>query len=68
MELSKDTLIKDVLEYGDPEAIVDVLQGYGMHCIGCALAHGETLEDAAAVHGVNPDEIIAKIKEVCDKN
>ncbi len=67
MELTKDTLIKDVLAFGDPEAIVDVLQSYGMHCIGCALAHGETLEDAAAVHGVNPDEIIAKIKEVCGK-
>ena len=67
MELTKDTLIKDVLTFGDPEAIEDVLQSYGMHCIGCALAHGETLEDAAAVHGVNPDEIIAKIKEVCGK-
>ena len=68
MELNKDTLIRDVIEYGNPEAIVEVLMSYGMHCIGCAMAHGETLEDAAAVHGVDPDEIIAKIKEVCDKN
>lgn len=67
MELTKDTMIRDVLEYGDPEKIVEVLQrDFGMHCIGCALAHGETLEDAAAVHGVSPDVVIAAIKKVCE--
>ena len=68
MELTKDTLIRDVLEFGDPEKIVEVLQrDFGMHCIGCALAHGETLEDAAAVHGVTPDVVIDAIKKVCEE-
>ena len=66
MELTKDTLIGDVLELGDPEKIVAVLQSFGMHCIGCALAHGETIEDAAAVHGVSPEVIIDAIKKVCE--
>ena len=33
----------------------------GMHCLGCPSARGETLEDACAVHGVDADEMVAKI-------
>ena len=34
-----------------------------MHCIGCPSAQGESLEEAALVHGLDPDEITAKINE-----
>ena len=32
-----------------------------MHCFGCAMARGETVEDAAAVHGVDVDELVANL-------
>lgn len=35
-----------------------VLQGFGMHCLGCAIAHGETIEQAAEVHGVDIDVML----------
>ena len=36
----------------------------GMHCLGCPSAQGETLEEAAMVHGINADDLMAKIAAV----
>ena len=30
----------------------------GMHCLGCMMAHGETLEQACAVHGIDCDALV----------
>ena len=43
--------------------IIDIINVEGMHCIGCPSAQGESLEEAALVHGLDPDEITAKINE-----
>ena len=37
-------------------------QELGMHCLGCALATSESLEQACAAHGVDPDEFIVELK------
>ena len=34
-----------------------------MHCMGCALASGETVEQACYVHEVDPDAFLEKLKE-----
>ena len=31
---------------------------YGMHCLGCALAHGETIAEAADVHGADLEKML----------
>ena len=36
----------------------------GMHCIGCPSAQGETLDEAAMVHGMNADELVVNVNEV----
>ena len=61
--ITKDMLIADALRQGNTEAMAEVLYSFGMHCLGCALAHGETIEQAAAVHGVNPEEMVAALNE-----
>ena len=33
----------------------------GMHCIGCPASMGETLEEAAMVHGVDVDELMEHV-------
>ena len=33
----------------------------GMHCLGCPSARNESVAQACMVHGVNPDELIAKL-------
>ena len=32
-----------------------------MHCIGCPSSIGESLEQAAMVHGMDPDALVDKI-------
>ena len=44
MEITRDMLISDIIEQY-PQA-VPAFMAIGMHCIGCALASGETLEEA----------------------
>ena len=57
--ITKDTTIGDVLSI-KPEA-VPVLMEIGMHCIGCPASRGETVEEAAMVHGVNVDELLSRM-------
>jgi len=45
-----------------PEA-ARVLQKFGMHCIGCAVASGESLEAAARVHGIDLQELLKALQE-----
>lgn len=60
MEITRETLISEIVENA-PQAM-PVFQSIGMHCMGCALASGENLEQACAVHGVDPDEFIITLK------
>ncbi|MBQ2712928.1 MAG: DUF1858 domain-containing protein [Clostridia bacterium] len=59
MEITKDMLIADLLR-AKPEA-ADVLMASGMHCLGCAMAHGESIEGACMVHGIDVEELLARI-------
>ena len=61
MELTRDTLISDIV-LNCPEAM-PAFQSIGMHCMGCAMASGESLEQACAAHGVDPDSFIIALKE-----
>ena len=60
-KITKDTLIADCLQI-NPNA-VEILQAAGMHCFDCAMAHGETIEEAVAVHGEDLDKLLAKLNE-----
>lgn len=64
MIITPDTLIGDIIE-GDVniEAVANVLTSVGMHCLGCAIAHGETVGEAAEVHNVDVNELIARLNE-----
>jgi len=61
MQITKDTVIGDILEI-DVE-LARFLFEIGMHCVGCPSARAETLEEACAVHGVNPDELVKKMND-----
>lgn len=57
--ITKDTLIADIVNI-NPES-VEILQRYGMHCLGCALAHMETLEEAVNAHGAELDKLLDEL-------
>lgn len=59
MQISKDTVIGTILDSA-PETAPFFLE-MGMHCLGCPASRGETVEQACMVHGVNADELVAKI-------
>ena len=61
MKVTKNSIIGDVLDY-DRETAPFFLE-MGMHCLGCPSARGESIEEACAVHGVDADELVAKLNE-----
>ena len=59
MEVTKDTIIGEILDYD-----VETAQFFfeiGMHCLGCPSSRGESIEMACAVHGTDADELVEKI-------
>ena len=58
-EVTKDTIISEVMMNAPQTA--PMFQAIGMHCLGCAMATGESVEDACMVHGVDPDEFLANL-------
>lgn len=63
--ITKDTIIGEILDLDETTA--PYFLEMGMHCLGCPSARGETLEQACAVHGVDPDELVNKINEHLSK-
>ena len=60
-KITADTLIIDVLQL-NPNA-PEILLGYGMHCLGCAIAHGETIGEAAQVHGIDVNDLLRDLNK-----
>lgn len=60
-QVNKDSIIGDILDY-DKDTGVFFLE-MGMHCLGCPMSRGESIEEACGVHNVNPDDIVAKINK-----
>lgn len=59
MEITKDTIIGDVLDaYPDTAPLFLEI---GMHCLGCPASRGESIADACAVHGTDADELVEKL-------
>ena len=60
-KIEKTTIIGDVLDIAPETA--PLFMAIGMHCLGCMAAHGETLEQACAVHGVDADALAAELND-----
>mgnify|MGYP005777135247 FL=1 len=60
-KITKDTLIVDCLKINPNSA--EILQSVGMHCIGCAMDYGETIEEAVFVHGNDLDKLLERLNE-----
>ena len=58
--VTKDTTIGDVIQID--AGVIPILMGAGMHCVGCPSSAGETLEEAAMVHGIDSDMLVEEIQ------
>ncbi len=61
MTITKDMLIGELLQLD--AGVAPVLMGAGMHCVGCPASQAESLEEAAFVHGIDPDALLAAVNE-----
>ena len=61
-KITKEMTIGEILR-PNPE-VAPVLLEAGMHCLGCPSAQGESLEEAAMVHGIDIDALMKAIEEV----
>ncbi len=59
-DITKDMTIGELLRT-TPEA-APLLMEAGMHCLGCPASLGESLEEAAMVHGLDVDDLMGAIK------
>ncbi|MEG1846974.1 MAG: DUF1858 domain-containing protein [Lachnospiraceae bacterium] len=59
-EITKETTIGEMLRM-NPD-IAPILMEAGMHCLGCPSAQGESLEEAAMVHGMDIEDLMTKIQ------
>lgn len=58
--ISPDMKIIDLVnEY--PEAI-SILQKHGIGCMGCMLAHSETIAEGLAAHGMDVEAVLKEIE------
>lgn len=65
-KINENMTIKEILTVLPDSA--PVFYEFGMHCLGCPVASGEALKDAAAAHGVNADELVAKLNAFAAQN
>jgi hybrid cluster-associated redox disulfide protein len=64
-QITKDTLIAEILQVAPNAA--PLFQSIGMHCLGCAMASGETVEEACAVHGVDAEAFLEQLNEFVEE-
>lgn len=58
--VTKDTTIGEVIQID--AGVIPILMGAGMRCVGCPSSAGETLEEAAMVHGIDSDMLVEEIQ------
>jgi len=61
MEINKNMIISEILTVD--RGIAEILMASGMHCLGCIMASGESLEQACAVHGIDVDQLVGTIND-----
>lgn len=65
-QVTKSTMIGELLQID--ANIAPVLLNIGMHCLGCPSSQMETIEEAAMVHGIEPDALVNEINDFLAKD
>ncbi len=63
-QITKDMHIGDVV-HKHPE-VVEVFFKHGLHCIGCAAASFESIEEGATAHGIDVEKLIKEINKALE--
>ncbi|MFI3172053.1 MAG: DUF1858 domain-containing protein [Eubacteriales bacterium] len=58
-QITQETTIGELI--ATSPQVAPILMEIGMHCLGCPSAQGESIGEAAMVHGIDPELLVAKI-------
>ena len=61
MTVNPQMSISEVLNMDRKTA--NIFLAFGMHCLGCPHASAESIQDACAAHGQNPEELVKKLND-----
>lgn len=61
MKFTKDMTIGEIIRQDMSKA--EILMSFGMGCVGCPSAQGETLEEAAKVHGIDLNALLEELNK-----
>ena len=61
MKVTKDTIVGQLI-VEKPEA-APILMEFGLSCVGCPASQMETIEEAAAVHSLDLDKLLAELNK-----
>jgi hydroxylamine reductase len=64
--ITKDMTIGELLTLDRGCAVV--LMEAGMHCVGCPASAGESIAEAAAVHGFDVNDLVDKLNAYFQNN
>jgi hybrid cluster-associated redox disulfide protein len=59
MTITKDMIISEVLNMD--KGTVPIFFKNGLHCLGCVMASGETIEEACVVHDIDCDNLVFEL-------
>ena len=59
MPITKDMTIDEVIQQF-PET-VQVFSRFGVGCLGCSAAHYDNIEQGAALHGLDTDQLVQEL-------
>lgn len=65
MTVNKDMTISEVLSVCGPD-VAPIFMSFGMHCLGCPISRGETVEQAAQAHGIDLEEMLTALNDFAD--
>ena len=60
-KITKDMIISEVLDLD--RGTIPIFFKNGLHCLGCAMASGESMEEACAVHGIECDSLVNELND-----
>ena len=64
-KITKKMMIEDIVTKYPSTA--EIMMEAGMHCVGCAVAASESLEDGAKSHGLSDEDIDKMVEKMNEK-
>lgn len=65
-KITKDMTIAEILNMDTK--VAPIFFEAGMHCLGCPASSGESVEQAAQVHGIDVDKLVERLNNYFEQS